>query len=63
MTTRLGRSNTPSLLGQYQTNQPQTFFILFPTPKGIIQRAYPVHPSSTAFLTTIANLSINYQST
>jgi hypothetical protein len=54
MMTRLGQSDTPSLLSQYQTNLPQTFCILFPTPKGIVQRAYPVHPFTTAFLTAIA---------
>ena len=53
MATPLGRSNTPSLLGLHTTNRPQTFCILFPTPKGIVRRAYPVHPSTTAFLTTI----------
>ena len=58
MTKPLGRSDTPSLLGLHPTNRPQTFFILFPTPKGIIRRAYPVHPSSTAFLTTIATSDI-----
>jgi hypothetical protein len=54
MATPLGRSNTPSFLGLHPTNQPQTFCILFPTPKGIVRCAYAIHPSTTAFLTAIA---------
>jgi hypothetical protein len=54
MATPLGQSNTPSFLGLHPASQPQTFCILFPTPKGIAQRAYPVHQSTTAFLTAIA---------
>jgi hypothetical protein len=43
-----GRSNTPSLLGLYPTNSPQTFFILFPTPKPIARRAQTVDLRNTA---------------
>lgn len=38
------RSNTPSLLGLYCTNQPQTFCSVLPTPKGIAQCGFPSIP-------------------
>jgi uncharacterized Zn-finger protein len=50
MATSLGQNNTPSFLGLHPTDQPQTFRIIFPTPKGIAQCAYLANPSSIAFL-------------